>query len=143
MTTATKEAPKAATAPAPAAKPELDLTKLTAIEGGNFVQNRGRGKVDRLEGTPIRGWVKTSREAGNKPMTVPVPKDAFKTVASLIRLAGAEQKVGIRIGNPLPITNDPNRVALVFKTADPRDMSPEAVAKRATAKAKRDAKKTA
>lgn len=155
MSTPTKQAPpvtaaKAAQAPtAPPASLPVDRKQRTSLPPVDFsdvsVSDGGVIKQDRksaLDGTPVRGWVKESRDNGNKVKTIQVKTTGVDTLKGMIQRAAGELDAGVRFGVAVALADKPGYSALPFATKDKKvvDMSEAAVAAR---KATRAANKAA
>lgn len=140
MSTPTKQAPVKATAPsaAPARKPRttlppVDFSEVSATDGGLVRQDRKSA----LDGTPVRDWVKDSRDNGNKVKTIQIKTANIPTLKSLIQRAASEAGHGVKFGAETAIADKPGYSALPFATKDRAkvDMSPEAVKARSDKRA--------
>lgn len=154
MTTATKPGSTKAVAPAVASPvpatavsdrkprtslPPVDFSDVSATDGGEVRQDRKSA----LDGTPVRGWVKDSRDNGNKVKTIQIKTAGIDTLKSLIQRAAQEAGHGVKFGAAVALKDKPGYSGLSFATKDRAqiDMTPEAVAARsATRKANKEAK---
>ena len=144
MSTPTKVVPPVKASPPVVARkprttlPAVDFSEVTAVDGGEVKQDRKSA----LDGTPVRGWVKESRDNGNKVKTIQVKTPGVDTLKSMIQRAAQEIGCGVKFGQAVALKDKPGYSGLPFATKDRAniDMSVEAVAAR---KAKRAANKAA
>lgn len=144
--TATKTSPPVKAAPPVVARkprttlPPVDFSDVTAVDGGVVKQDRKSA----LDGTPVRGWVKESRDNGDKVKTIQVKTPGVDTLKSLIQRAAQELDCGVKFGKAVALADKPGYSGLPFATKNRAaiDMSPEAVAARKALRAANKAAKS-
>lgn len=118
-------------------KPVMDFSSLAAPKAAELPKS-GNGGM--LAGTPFVGWVRESRDNGNKGRETTVPVAAVTQVVYLLRQAAAELGCGIRVV-PGPAKN--GSVVVKFQAKDKRKHTPATPEQLAERKAKREAAKAA
>lgn len=101
--------------------------------------------LDQPGANKVVSWVSQSKSSGKKLVIGPMTEDQAKLVTRMARAAAVKADHGLSVGKPEPVKGQKNKVTLELLATPKRvpDMTPEAVAKRAKAKADRDAAKAA